>query len=152
MLFRAAAFCLVLAAIAAEAACTSEGASRQKGTVPPPDVAAPPADAITTPSGLAYRVLVRGAGGARVQNGSRVAMNYTGWTTDGTIVEGAPIGDDTVTVEVDTMMPGLREGLRMMAAGDKYRFWIPPRLTFARADGKPQEMLVYDVYLVSIGR
>ena len=49
----------------------------------PPDVAAPPADATTTPSGLATRVLTPGTGSRHPQAHSRVRVHYSGWTTDG---------------------------------------------------------------------
>src|SRR5689334_1501636 len=56
----------------------------QSGGVPaPPDVAAPPADAIKTPSGLASKVLQVGVSNVRPSIRSTVRVHYTGWTTDG---------------------------------------------------------------------
>ena len=52
-------------------------------SVPPPDVAAPPADAKKTASGLAYKVLRPGKGTAHPERRSQVTVHYTGWTTDG---------------------------------------------------------------------
>jgi FKBP-type peptidyl-prolyl cis-trans isomerase len=77
-----------------------------------------------------------------------VEVNYTGWTTDGTIVDGAPIGGPPATFQLSQTMPGWREGLRMMSVGDKWRFWIPPHLTYGDQPGKPTGMLVYDIDLV----
>ena len=74
-------------------------------------------------------------------------VNYTGWTTDGTIVAGAPIGTEPVTVDLGKVMPGWQEALALMEPGDKFRFWIPPRLAMEGQPGKPQGMLVYDIYL-----
>jgi peptidylprolyl isomerase len=116
--------------------------------LPPPDVAAPPPDAQVTPSGLAYRVLARGGGGRRPTVTARVLVNYTGWTTDGTIIDGAPIGGPPVTITLGEAMPGWQEGVRLMSRGDKFRFWIPASLAHAGAPGKPGGMLVYDIYLV----
>lgn len=118
-----------------------------QGTIAPTDVGAPPADAITTPTGLAYRILAKGPHGERPKPDSRVLVNYTGWTTDGTIVAGAPIGTDPVTVELGKVMRGWQEALSLMEPGDKFRFWIPPRLALEGQPGKPQGMLVYDIYL-----
>jgi len=120
------------------------------GTVPPPDVAAPPADATVTASGLALRVLARGGHGRHPSPTSRMLVNYTGWTTDGTIIDGAPIGSDPAEVTMDELMLGWQEGLRMMVEGDKYRLWIPPTLTHQLDPSKPQGMLVYDITLVRI--
>ena len=75
-------------------------------------------------------------------------VNYTGWTTDGTIIEGAPIGDPSRPIYVSDAIAGWREGLALMSRGDKFRFWIPAHLAFAGIEGKPQGMVVYDIYLV----
>ena len=131
--------------------CSTEGRA-PKGTVPPIDVAAPPADAEVTPSGLAYRFLARGGGGRRPDASSRVVVNYTGWTTDGEVIDGAPIGSDPVTVALEDAMPGWREAVRLMSEGDKIRVWIPVHLAYNGEPGKPRGMLVYDIYLVDFVR
>lgn len=118
-----------------------------RGTIAPADVAAPPADAITTTSGLAYRILAKGPNGQRPARHSRVLVNYTGWTTDGTIVAGAPVGTEPVTIDLGKVMRGWQEALALMEPGDKFRVWIPPRLALEGHQGKPQGMLVYDIYL-----
>ena len=50
----------------------------------PSDVAAPPADAQKTESGLAYKVLSAGTGDDTPSELSTVEVHYTGCTTDGT--------------------------------------------------------------------
>lgn len=138
----------VVAVLLGGPACRRAPAVR--GTVAPPDVAAAPADATVTSSGLAFRVLARGGSGRRPSVDSRVLVNYTGWTTDGRIIDGAPIGSEPVPVHLAEVMPGWQEGLRMMVEGDKRRFWIPPALTFAHDPSRPQGTLVYDITLVRI--
>ena len=138
----------VVAIVLASALGCSEQPGEPRGTLPPDEVGAPPADATVTASGLAYRVLARGASGRHPGPGSRVVVNYTGWTTDGAIVDGAPVGGPAVTVTLAEAMPGWQEGLRLMGRGDKFRFWIPATLAHAGAPGKPKGMLVYDIYLV----
>lgn len=101
-----------------------------------------------TSTGLAYRVLVSGAGGDHPGMNARVVVNYTGWTTDGAIVEGAPQGSPPVTIALADAMPGWREGVHMMRAGDKWRFWIPRALAYGDQPDKPHGMLVYDIDLV----
>ena len=124
-----------------------EGPPPPQGTLPPGDVDAPPPDALTTPSGLAYRVLAKGPHGTHPSRDARVLVNYTGWTTDGTIIAGAPIGTDPVTIDLGKVMPGWQEGLSLMEPGDKFRFWIPPHQALEGERNKPQGMLVYDIYL-----
>lgn len=133
--------------LAASIGCAPEK-HEPRGTLPPPDVAGPPSDAQVTPSGLAYRVLARGSGGRRPTASARVLVNYTGWTTDGTIIDGAPIGEAPVTITLADTMAGWQEGVRLMSRGDKFRFWIPATLAYAGDPGKPRGMLVYDIYLV----
>jgi peptidylprolyl isomerase len=129
-------------------ACAEER-SEPKGTVPPVDVAAPPADAVKTTSGMFYRVLVSGAGGRHPGPNSQVTVHYTGWTTDGTIVEGAPRGGgDPATVDLSQHVRGWREALAMMVPGEKRRFWMPGALAYAGHPGKPQGMMVYDIELI----
>src|SRR5215831_5988467 len=57
---------------------------RNPDDIPPPDdVKAPPADAKTTDSGLAYKVLTPGKGKQKPVLADTVEVHYTGWTTDG---------------------------------------------------------------------
>ena len=63
---------------------TDDANIARKGLVAAPeDVAAPPADAITSASGLAYKVLSKGTGTEKPSAEAKVTVHYTGWTTDG---------------------------------------------------------------------
>ena len=72
---------------AATAAASSKGAQAVGvlvKTIPaPPDVAAPPADAEKTESGLASKVLTKGTGTDHPRVQDRVRVHYTGWTKNG---------------------------------------------------------------------
>jgi FKBP-type peptidyl-prolyl cis-trans isomerase len=148
MTIRRLAAALLLSMLAGSTACEEKTVSQPRGTIAPTDVGGPPADAIRTDSGLFYRILVPGAGGRHPGPNARVTVHYTGWTTDGTIVEGAPVGDPPATLELNMQMPGWREGIRMMVPGEKRRFWIPSRLAYEGKAGRPQGMLVYDIELL----
>lgn len=139
---------LVATAVLILAACAAEERSEPKGTIAPVDVAAPPADAVKTATGLSYRVLVGAGGGRHPGPNSQVTVYYTGWTTDGTIVEGAPRGGNPVTLELSERPLGWREGLVMMVPGEKRRFWMPPALAYAGHPSKPQGMMVFDIELL----
>ena len=56
---------------------------RPEPVPPPPDVAAAPSDATKTASGLAWKVLAPGKGGAQPAANDAVIVHYTAWTTDG---------------------------------------------------------------------
>ena len=53
------------------------GCSPKDDSAAPPDVAAPPADALKTPSGIASKVINVGLGSSRPGPRSTVTVNYT---------------------------------------------------------------------------
>jgi len=117
---------------------------------PPADVAAPPADAERTPSGLAYKVLRPGKdGGARPSKTSRVTVHYSGWTTDGKLFDSSLMRGQTASFGLTDVIEGWTEGLQLMVPGERTRFWIPERLAYKGQQGRPKGMLVFDVELLS---
>ena len=117
---------------------------------PPPDVAAPPADAQHSPSGLAWKVLTPGNGTRHASATGIVLAHYTGWTTDGKMFDSSiPKGVPTL-FRLDRVIPGWTEGIPLMVEGETRRFWIPKKLAYRGAEGKPEGMLVFDVKLVKI--
>jgi FKBP-type peptidyl-prolyl cis-trans isomerase len=118
-------------------------------TVAPPDVAAPPKDARTTPSGLAYKVLRPGKGSSRPTARSRVTVHYTGWTTDGKMFDSSVARGKPETFGLDEVIPGWTEGVQLMTEGERTRFWIPQRLAYEGKAGAPRGMLVFDIELIS---
>ena len=144
----------VLAAALLTAACNSFcfGASlnREAAAIPaPPDVAAPPADASRTPSGLASKVLQPGTGTRHPRPNSEVTVHYTGWTTDGKMFDSSVARGQPATFRLDGVIPGWTQGLQMMVVGEKRRFWIPEELAY-KDGGGPQGTLVFDVELLKI--
>ena len=127
----------------------------QGGAIPaPPDVAAPPADAITTPSGLASKVLQVGMSNVRASARSTVRVHYTGWTAaDGKMFDSSVLRNEPIEGQVTGFIQGWQEGLQLMVVGEKRRFWIPGKLGYdfvgARADA-PKGMLVFDVELLGV--
>jgi peptidylprolyl isomerase len=126
-------------------------ASNRPDIPAPPDVAAVPADAHRTPSGLASKIIQIGMSNVRPSIGSRVRAHYTGWTTDGKMFDssvnrGEPL---TFTVRKGEVIDGWVEGIQLMVVGEKRRFWIPESLAY---EGKqePYGLLVFDVELLSV--
>jgi FKBP-type peptidyl-prolyl cis-trans isomerase len=117
----------------------------------PADVKAPPADARTTVSGLAYKVLQRGTGGRHPRTSSEVTVHYTGWTTDGKMFDSSVVRGQPTTFSVDGVIAGWTEGLQLMFEGEKTRFWIPEKLAYGGKQA-PYGMLVFDVELIKIGQ
>jgi peptidylprolyl isomerase len=116
----------------------------------PPDVAAVPADAAKTSSGLASKVLEPGKGDRRPAKGDVVVVHYTGWTTDGKMFDSSATRGKPSTFAVDRVIPGFGEGIQLMAIGEKRRLWVPESLANKGAEGRPKGMLVFDVHLLDI--
>jgi FKBP-type peptidyl-prolyl cis-trans isomerase len=116
----------------------------------PPDVAAPPADAQKTKSGLAWKILKAGTGTRTPKATSTVRVHYTGWTTDGKMFDSSLAKGMPATFELTKVVPGWTEGLQLMTEGESRRFWIPSRQAYDGAPGKPKGMLVFDITLLEI--
>lgn len=114
----------------------------------PADVAAPPADAKVTPSGLASKVLSAGTGTKNPGPTSRVTVHYSGWTTDGKMFDSSVVRGQPATFGLDQVIAGWTEGLQLMVTGEKRRLWIPEGLAYQGRPGRPAGMLVFDVELI----
>jgi FKBP-type peptidyl-prolyl cis-trans isomerase len=116
----------------------------------PPDVAAPPADALTTPSSLASKVLTPGTGTRHPRADSRVRVHYTGWTTDGKMFDSSVERNEPISFGLNRVIAGWTEGVQLMVEGEKRRLWIPEKLAYGGQAGAPKGMLVFDVELIKI--
>jgi FKBP-type peptidyl-prolyl cis-trans isomerase len=140
-------------------ACTlkDEGAAPGDGApaIPAPkDVAAPPADALKTASGIAHKVITVGLGSIHPTPKSTVRVHYTGWTTDGKMFDSSFTHGAPITFALTDVITGWTEGLQLMVVGEKRRFWIPGNLAYdnlpdPRGDN-PKGMLVFDIELLDI--
>jgi len=124
-------------------------ARSQSAPAAPPDVAAPPADAAKTPSGLATKVLARGTGKDHPSKDDVVMIQYTGWKTDGTMFDSSVGKGKPAIFGVSRVIAGFSEGLQLMVAGEKRRLWIPESLAY-RGQREPKGTLVFDVELIDI--
>ncbi len=118
--------------------------------VAPPDVAAAPADAVKTKSGLASKVLRAGVGARKPRRNSMVTVHYSGWTTDGKMFDSSVVRGEPTSFALDQVIEGWTEGLQLMVEGEKRRFWIPQDLAYKGQEGGPRGMLVFDVELIAI--
>ena len=119
---------------------------------PPKDVAAPPADALKTPSGLASKVLIVGLGTIHPGPKSMVTVHYTGWTADGKMFESSHNQPGPATFPVGQVIPGWVEGLQLMVVGETRRFWIPGALAYDASQDPttPKGQLCFDIELLDI--
>jgi peptidylprolyl isomerase len=144
----------VISAFAIAAAFTISIAAQQPSAfqpIPAPeDVAKPPANATTTSSGLASRVLQPGKGTAKPGPADLVTVHYTGWTTDGKMFDSSHARNAPSTFPLNKVIKGWGEGVQLMVVGEKRRFWIPQTLAYNGQPGRPAGMLVFDVELLEM--
>jgi photosystem II stability/assembly factor-like uncharacterized protein len=145
---------LVFAACIAATAMSVHGQAQRPAQAPaplpaPPDVAAAPADATVTPSGLASKVITRGIGNVHPIAASTVKVHYTGWTTDGQMFDSSVVRGETSSFPLLRVIKGWTEGVQLMVKGEKRRFWIPAALAYGEnpRQGAPKGLLVFDVEL-----
>jgi FKBP-type peptidyl-prolyl cis-trans isomerase len=115
----------------------------------PPDVAAPPADALKTPKGVFYKVLVDGKGTQTPTTEDQVTVHYTGWTTDGEPFDSSVARGEPSKFRVTQVIAGWTDALTNMKVGDTWRVWIPEELAYKGNPSKPQGMLVFDMQLIA---
>ena len=118
----------------------------------PADVAAVPADAVKTASGLASKVIRAGEGKDHPKATDQVEVHYSGWTTDGKLFDSSVTRGEPIVFPLNQVIPGWTEGVQLMVAGEKRRFWIPGKLAYGDnpPPGAPAGMLVFDVELLKI--
>ena len=108
---------------------------------------------ITTPSGLQYKVLVKGEG-VVPQTTDKVKVRYEGRLIDGTVFDASSKhGDEPVTFRPDQVIRGWTEALTMMPVGSKWQLFIPQELGYGDREAgniPPYSTLIFDVELVSI--
>lgn len=136
-------------------AVTPPAAAQPEANMPvtPADVAAPPADAIKTDSGLASKVLEAGDGDKKPAATDTVTVHYSGWTTDGELFDSSVKRGEPTSFPLNGVIAGWTEGLQLMVVGEKRRFWIPEDLAYGpkvEGSGRPGGMLVFDVELIGI--
>jgi FKBP-type peptidyl-prolyl cis-trans isomerase len=117
---------------------------------PPPDVAAVPADAVLTASGLATRVLSPGSGIARPSADDIVTVHYTGWTADGKMFDSSVARGKPATFSLDRVIAGWSEAVQLMVPGEKRRAWVPEGLAYKGRQGRPKGLLVFDIELMKV--
>src|SRR5216684_3409323 len=109
--FAAAALGLALGLSLVSWSAGAQGPAAAAPAIPaPPDVAAPPADAEVTASGLASKVLKPGTGSDHPLAADKVKVHYTGWTTDGKAFDSSVARGKPALFPLDKVIAGWTEG------------------------------------------
>ncbi len=140
-----------MVALVAVAALTLVGGAGAQGRPPvPEDVAAAPADALRTESGLAYKVLTPGTADVHPDANDLVAVHFTGWTPQGAEFQTTFGQEKPAVFNLQNVFPGWIEAMQLMVAGEKTRFWIPAHLGPPNPKSGPRGDSVFDVEMMAV--
>ncbi len=107
---------------------------------------------VSLPSGLQYKIIKAG-NGPKVQDSDIAEVNYRGTLLDGTQFD-ATLPGKSANLKIGQVIAGWKEGIKLMPTGSKWQFFIPAKLAYGEkgvgSDIGPNEMLIFDIELVSI--
>ena len=106
----------------------------------------------TTESGLQYEVLTA-ADGPKPTATTSVTVHYVGKLISGEMFDSSVDRGEPATFPLNRVISGWTEGVQLMSAGAKYRFFIPHELGYgSRGAGQaipPFSTLVFDIELLN---
>ena len=105
---------------------------------------------ITTESGLQYKILEAG-GGKQPEDGFKVKVLYTGKLINGEVFDTTDPSKEPRIFELNRLVRGWQEGLKLMKEGAKFEFYVPPDLGYGNRDTEkiPQgSVLIFEVELL----
>lgn len=103
------------------------------------------------PSGLQYKVLTEGKG-EKLGNKTKVKVKYTGRLMNGQIFDSTE--DETADIDINEVIPGWTEALKLMPVGSVWEVYIPADLAYGSGRGPgnrlpPYSVLIFKIELVS---
>ena len=108
---------------------------------------------IETESGLQY-IIIREGKGKKPLTTSKVKVHYHGTNIEGEVFDSSVDKGTPAEFGVTQVIKGWTEGLQLMKAGAKYKFFIPQNLAYgAQQRGaaiKPFSMLIFEVELLEV--
>jgi FKBP-type peptidyl-prolyl cis-trans isomerase len=107
----------------------------------------------TTASGLQYIVLTPGSG-IKPKATDTVLVNYKGTLLNGKQFDSSYDRHEPLSLSLDRVIPGWTEGMQLMPAGSKFRFFIPYNLAYgergAGQDIPPYSTLIFEIELLKV--
>ncbi len=107
----------------------------------------------TTASGIQYQVLTQGKG-ATPKATDTVKVHYRGTLLDGTEFDSSYKRNQPAEFPLNGVIAGWTEGLQLMKAGSKFKFWIPGSLAYGDRGSPPtigaNATLVFEVELIEV--
>lgn len=105
-----------------------------------------------TKSGLLYEVLKEG-NGKSVKSESIVVINYRAQLIDGTVFDDTYKRKSPAHLSMVNVIDGLKEGLKLMKEGSKYRLTIPSELAYGEEGLEnipPNSVVIFEIELVKV--
>ncbi|WP_316804797.1 FKBP-type peptidyl-prolyl cis-trans isomerase [Pedobacter nototheniae] len=107
----------------------------------------------TTASGLQYEVLTAGTG-IKPKATDSVLVHYKGTLLSGKQFDSSYDRGEPITFTLNQVIKGWTEGVQLMPAGSKYKFFIPYNLAYGERgygqDIPPYSTLVFEVELLKV--
>jgi FKBP-type peptidyl-prolyl cis-trans isomerase len=119
----------------------------------PPDLAAPPANAQTTPKGTKYEILKPATGTQKAKSYDTVTYNYTAWDSTGRMFETTEMKKKPAKMQPYKQSATMEDVLTQLAANERVRFWstADKMSTSGRPlPGVPTGTVCYEVELITI--
>ena len=127
----------------------SSAAAQDTKIIPAPsDLGAPPNDAVKSSTGLISKTLKPGTSDEKPIATDVVTVNYTGWRSDGMMVDSSVARGQASTFPLDKVMAGWRECVMLMTIGETRRCWVPQALGYNGRAGRPTGTVVFDIELI----
>jgi FKBP-type peptidyl-prolyl cis-trans isomerase FklB len=107
---------------------------------------------VSLPSGLQYEILTQGTG-EKPKLHNTVTCHYHGTLITGEVFDSSVKRGQPASFPLNAVIKGWVEGLQLMPAGSKWRFFIPPQLGYGDRQVSavigPNSTLIFDVELLS---
>jgi peptidylprolyl isomerase len=104
-------------------------------------------------SGLQYQIIVKGEGTLKPESSGLVTVHYQGTFLNGKIFDSSIARGRPITFKLNQVMPGWKEGIKLMTVGDKFRFFIPADLAYGKkkfGEIPPGSSLIFEIELLAI--
>mmetsp|Transcript_38506 Transcript_38506/g.42575 ORF Transcript_38506/g.42575 Transcript_38506/m.42575 type:complete len:245 (-) Transcript_38506:66-800(-) len=110
---------------------------------------------VVLPSGLQYKILIKGRGKEHPKPDTPCDCHYLGKLIDGTFFDGSYKREQPLTFSPDQVIAGWTEALQLMVEGDKWELYVPSELAYGD-NGRPPaikggDALIFEMELIKVG-